>query len=300
MSSNIIIGIHGLNNKPPEDRLKAWWIKSICEGLRRNRSLDISDIEFDLAYWANCMYDKPLESDSRPLIPDPDPQRYDLSPYIEAQGQGPLPRYENSRLSQIKSIGKEALGAVLDKGTALPGVSKVADEMVEHKAVDLHRYYKDLDRRQEIRQRLSEMLRAAHDDGRRIMLIAHSMGSIIAFEVLSAMQREVADLRVQHFVTVGSPLGLHEVKERIRGEGLSLRVPEAVERWTNFADRKDVVALDSWLRTDFEPNSRGVGVADQAVINGYVSPTGKSSHHKIYGYLRAPEVSEVIHEFMTD
>jgi hypothetical protein len=132
------------------------------------------------------------------------------------------------------------------------------------------------------------------------MLIAHSMGSIVAFDVLSAIESEVTGFRVQHFVTVGSPLGLHEVKKRIREEGLPLRVPEAVDHWTNFADRKDKVALDSWLHTDYGRNSRGIGLVDQVVINGYVSPSGKPSHHKIYGYLRTPEVSEAIYEFMTD
>jgi hypothetical protein len=130
------------------------------------------------------------------------------------------------------------------------------------------------------------------------MLIAHSMGSIVAFDVLSAVESEITGLSIQHFVTVGSPLGLHEVKERIRKEGLPLQVSDAVVRWTNFANRKDKVALDSRLHTDFRANSRGVGVVDQVVINGYVSPSGKPSHHKIYGYLRTPEVSLAIHELM--
>ena len=30
----IIIGIHGLGNKPPEDLLKIWWKKAIREGLK--------------------------------------------------------------------------------------------------------------------------------------------------------------------------------------------------------------------------------------------------------------------------
>lgn len=302
MFSYVIVGIHGLNNKPPADHLRAWWMKAICEGLQRNLKFGVDSVAFELVYWADLMYDKPLEPDPRPLILDPDPRRYDLAPYTEAgEDQSlPLPRHGNSLLHKIKDIGKEALGGLLDKGTAIPGVGEVADEVVKRKAIDLHRYYQYPDKRREVRQRLSQTLSAAHDSGKRIMLIAHSMGSIVAFDVLSAIDREVAGLRVQHFVTVGSPLGLHEVKERIRGEHLPLRAPVAVDRWTNFADRKDKVALDSWLHTDYGSNSRGVRVIDQAVINGYVSPSAKPSHHKIYGYLRTPEVSQVIHEFMSD
>jgi hypothetical protein len=167
MSSYVIVGIHGLNNKPPEDRLKAFWIKAITEGLRRNLNLDASGIEFELVYWADLMYDKSLEPDPGPLIAHPDPRQYDLAPYTEAEGVGPLPQHEKSLLHKIKTIGKEMLGGIFDKGIALPGVSKVTDEVVEHKAIDLHRYYEDPDKRRAIRQRLSEALRAANDGGRR-------------------------------------------------------------------------------------------------------------------------------------
>jgi len=34
------------------------------------------------------------------------------------------------------------------------------------------------------------------------------------------------------------------------------------------------------------------------VINGYVGRSGKANPHKIYGYLRTPEMSEHIAEFI--
>jgi hypothetical protein len=40
----------------------------------------------------------------------------------------------------------------------------------------------------------------------------------------------------------------------------------------------------------FEPNDRGVCVEDKIVINGYRSLEEKPNHHKIYGYLRTPEL----------
>jgi len=256
----------------------------MAEGLRRNLKLGADPIEFELVYWADLVYPAPL---------DPDP-----APYTPAEGAGELPRHEDSFLGRVKHLAKEAVGGLLDKGTALPGVDEAAEEVIARKATDLQRYYEDPAKRRAIRQRLGEVLRAAHKSGRRIMLIAHSMGSIVAFDVLSAVESEITGLSIQHFVTVGSPLGLHEVKERIRKEGLPLQVSDAVVRWTNFANRKDKVALESRLHADFRANSRGVGVVDQVVINGYVSPSGKPSHHKIYGYLRTPEVSLAIHELM--
>jgi hypothetical protein len=121
------------------------------------------------------------------------------------------------------------------------------------------------------------------------------MGSIIAYDVLRDAGRTLPGLRISHFVTVGSPLGLAAVKEI----GVApLRVPECVARWSNFADPRDRVARwDTRLSSDYRENSAGVVVTDHFVINGYVSPSGKPNPHKIYGYLRTPEMSELIESF---
>jgi hypothetical protein len=75
-----------------------------------------------------------------------------------------------------------------------------------------------------------------------------------------------------------------------------VRTPSIVARWTNFADRRDVVAIDAKLGDDYEPNDQGVKVADLPVINAYRSPLDRSpadkpNYHKSYGYLRTPEMS---------
>lgn len=130
------------------------------------------------------------------------------------------------------------------------------------------------------------------------MLIAHSMGSIIAYEVLRDAGRALPGLQISRFVTAGSPLGLAAVKEIVAAP---LRVPECVARWSNFADPRDRVARwDTCLSEDYRANSSGVTISDQLVINGYVSPSGKPNPHKIYGYLRTPEISELIAGFVTE
>lgn len=285
----LIIGIHGLSNKPPASRLKAWWTEAIVEGLRRNLERS-GGIAFDLAYWADLMYDAPL---------DPDPE-----PYAPAAGTGPLPRRQDSSRRRIKDQSKAAAVGLADKTTAVPGLGRIVDEVIERKAPDLHAYYHDPDQRLRIQQKLSDALAAAHQAGQHILLIAHSMGSIVAFDVLSTIESTLPGFRVHHLITVGSPLGFHQVKKKIRAEDVPLRVPETVEAWTNLADRKDKVASDTRLRTDYKSNRRGVGVVDRLVINGYVAPPppgheGKPNPHKIYGYLRTPELSEAIDRFIT-
>ena len=65
--------------------------------------------------------------------------------------------------------------------------------------------------------------------------------------------------------------------------------------------RKDPVALDNHLRRDFEENARGVQVVDDPVQNDYqVLKNGEmdSNPHKSYGYLRTPELSRHVAEFL--
>ena len=131
------------------------------------------------------------------------------------------------------------------------------------------------------------------------MLIAHSMGSIIAYDVLRDLGRSDPEFTVEQFVTIGSPLGLEPVKARAHIEGIASEVPRVVsEKWVNYADPADVVAVETNLRGDFGPNGRGVQVEDHLVSTDYMALDRERKPHKSYGYLRTPELSEQIREFL--
>jgi len=123
------------------------------------------------------------------------------------------------------------------------------------------------------------------------------MGSIIAYDVLRQFEK-TEPTKVEHFVTMGSPLGLPFVTLKIRQEFGATRSPENVQRWTNIADPRDRVAIDCNLRDEYTANASGIQVQDILVHNGYVSPAGDQNNHKIYGYFRVPEFSAVISEFL--
>ena len=83
-----------------------------------------------------------------------------------------------------------------------------------------------------------------------------------------------------------------------------MRTPSAVrKRWVNFGDRKDPVALDVHLRNDYDKNKHGVRCEDDLVYNDYrVAKRGETephrNHHKSYGYLRTPEFSALVRDFL--
>jgi len=124
-------------------------------------------------------------------------------------------------------------------------------------------YFGDPALRREIRDRVASYL----DDETRVV-IGHSLGSVVAYEVLCGDPRPT----VTDFITLGSPLGLrHIVFERLdplprpagSPEKHRGRWPGAIKRWTNIVDSGDVVCLTEDLRPLF-----GERVAHIRVHNG--------------------------------
>jgi pimeloyl-ACP methyl ester carboxylesterase len=278
MRKHAVIGIHGLNNKPRPETLAKWWTTALREGLRRNHGVGDADPGLELVYWADEFHKSPLD--------------HDPEPYLPAPGTGQLPRHDPSLRDNA-----QALKNVPDKLTSVLG-GGILTSLAKRFAEDLHRYHTDAAARERIRARLLTALETAHAGRRRIMLIAHSMGSIIAFDVLSALGGTAEAPRIAHLITIGSPLGLHAVKQAARRQGFRMQVPATVEHWTNLADRHDAIALDARLGTDYTANAAGVAIEDRFVVNGYVGPGAEANPHKIYGYLRTPELSERLLAFL--
>ena len=293
MPASVIIGIHGLANKPPNDppqeTKKNWWRCALIEGLQRNCSKTTDDLDFDFVYWADLRYPKPI-----PLLGNPEP-------YYPAQGTGNFPSYHVSKWAKIFNEAATVIGDGVNLLDMHTGVSDVGTHILECQSLaDLGEYYKNEEFRSETRKRLMGKIQA--HAGKRIMLIAHSMGSIIAYDVLRLLGRQTPSLPVDHFVTIGSPLGIPHVKYKIYMENDLVRTPSVVGRWTNFADRRDIVAVEANLAVDYEANDQAVKVVDVPVNNAYVSPPdrnppNKPNYHKSYGYLRTPELSNLVRGF---
>jgi len=120
------------------------------------------------------------------------------------------------------------------------------------------------------------------------VLVGHSLGSVVAYEALSAN----VDWPVQLLVTLGSPLGIPNlIFDRLQplplpatrpGSGPRGCWPGADRAWANIADQGDVVALVKDLRPAF-----GSGVDCWVVDNG-------AHAHKVQPYLTAVETGRAI------
>lgn len=285
LADYVIIGVHGLANKPEESELKDWWRKSILEGLERNEGRSANrDIAFDLCYWRDWNY------------PDPVPTHQNDEPYIEAEGTGRLQEYKENFWDTLREEAGDLLDTPLDWMKRSLGIEETVQAALGLKFADLALYYDNEEKRNQLRSRLEKII--LKHEGSRMMVIAHSMGSIIAYDVLRRLGRTHRDLRVDHLVTIGSPLGIPHVKFKIWQESDMVRTPSIVRRWSNLSDRGDAVAADPSLAGDYGANDRRVKVHDDLVLNTYVGKAGKRNSHKSYGYLRTPELSKLIRSFI--
>ena len=191
--SNVIIGIHGLSNKPKPSVLESGWSTAILEGLKKNEGIDNVSLNFSSVYWADKMYD---EYDPKPDL------------YREAS-EGALKTYNESWMDSVRNKTFDWAGDIIDCMKNSFGMDALADKILEEKLIDLSRYYKEPKKRKELRDILKDEI-LKHKE-KRIMILSHSMGTIIAYDVLRDIGKQFPRLIIDHFVTLGSPLGMPHV-----------------------------------------------------------------------------------------
>jgi pimeloyl-ACP methyl ester carboxylesterase len=155
-----------------------------------------------------------------------------------------------------------------------------------------------------VRELLKEPLRQMFSAGDRILLIGHSMGSIIAWDSLWELWHgEENPGRVEMFLTLGSPLGMHYVRDRLLGAraGPEHRYPGNIKQWINIASVGDLAALDRGVRNDYR-DMETLGLVDSIrdeykdVYNWFRNERGLNVHRS-YGYLANPDVGKSIAEW---
>jgi pimeloyl-ACP methyl ester carboxylesterase len=122
--------------------------------------------------------------------------------------------------------------------------------------------------------RLAAALDRARAEGRPVILVAHSLGSVVAYDYLSARPESAL---VQRLVTIGSPIGASSLRQLLIGGDSTdtLARPTDVREWVNIHNGQDVFAT-SLLGTN--------GVTDITTS----PPAGELDPHEMIGYLRTP------------
>jgi pimeloyl-ACP methyl ester carboxylesterase len=166
-----------------------------------------------------------------------------------------------------------------------------------------------LDNRDGVAVAIRALLVSALDDawrrGERLLLIGHSLGSVIAYDCLWELSRSVkSPVRVDQFVTLGSPLATRFIRTALKGVDRPPpeRYPANVRRWANFSARGELVAVHPRLEPYFDGMVEcGLieTIEDHAELYTHFHDATGINPHRSYGYLIHADVAGLIGDWLS-
>lgn len=293
--------IHGIGNKPPApDLLRSWLAALAADG---GPDLSSSGITTTIVYWADVLYAKPVPQPELEQLVALSPELSDLTgdlqvPVARTPEEAEFLTMLAAKLGGAMVTAEAGLAAEAGESlTEVPLPWPIKKKLLEIFLRDAHHYLFDVQHqprpgvsyqvRQEIRRRFVSAVQAV-PGGECHLVIAHSLGSVIAYDCMKNVPECGA---VDAFVTIGSPLGLSEVQDRL-GPGYSRSDGFPADRlsgpWTNLADRLDPVSgLDCAVGGDYRRS--GVEVVKDVIVVNH-----GSWRHAALQYLQRQEVREAV------
>lgn len=304
-----VVYIHGLGNKPEASILKCQWDTALFGRPLGDRSR--------MAYWVDRQrYPEPEQATcvSPDIVPrtltDSRIRRLGTAADLGAADLAD-PRVEALLLDEVEALAdgpgeaqtllriawamrrKAATKSEGPSTKVFPGFLRPPLSWALTRAflADVHDFLFVPERRQRM---LGSLALRLNGGGGPFVVIAHSQGSMIAYELLRRLSKAQCDVKL--FVTIGTPLGLEEVKDALIAwdEVNGLKVPDCVDRWVNVADRLDVVALDPAIGDEYRANARSVKVED--VVRIGINEDSPLQPHSGTGYLRCRPVRDAVRE----
>jgi hypothetical protein len=186
--------------------------------------------------------------------------------------------YVNQQMGEeqgVGRVGRSAIGSLARLPWFASAGMGLAERFVKRSLAQVTRYFTD----EAVRGAAQERVRQLVDDRTKV-IIGHSLGSVVAYEVAHSLGQSLPLL-----ITLGSPLGLQSiVYQRLRPQPPGF--PPAVKRWVNVADRDDLVAAEPDLTPFFGPS-----LPTEAEFKGDYTVDNGSDPHSAEFYLGKQQVA---------
>ncbi len=276
---SVVVGVHGIGQKAAgEKELYRQWLPALNHGLRRSGAPALKSSDFACAYYVDLL--RRNFGRAAGAVPGVDPEQIDeadseiLEVWSQEAAHLEIPMAAHKRRIRVGTpYGVQRCLKMLSRSKLFVGM---AERALIASLKEVTAYFKDDEFRRQLRARVEAVVTP---DTR--VIVAHSLGSVVAYECLCAHP----EWSVHTFITLGSPLGIRNlVFDRlrpapIRGVGVW---PGSITHWVNIADRGDVIALVKNLRSRF-----GANVEDRIVNNG-------ATVHAVTAYLAATEAGRAV------
>ncbi|ARU51138.1 hypothetical protein CBR64_06175 [Cellulosimicrobium cellulans] len=143
-----------------------------------------------------------------------------------------------------------------------------------------------------VRRTIDDALAAAIPTDGPAVVVAHSLGSVVAYSVLRE-HPDAARWDVPLLLTLGSPLAIRAIRDVLAARA-PLRVPAPVRRWVAARDRRDALALHGLGPAAFPLDPPTPAIEDLVVANaapGHHAAAVLLADGSPAGYLALPEVA---------
>lgn len=320
MSSKHLVIIHGRDKKPVCEVMEGLVRKSLAAGLRRvdedtASMLEKGAVKLTFVYYGDINNRLLLERQDmkpredywikqhgkwyvRPDFYEEDLQRLIARPTAELNKEA----YKELVRDQPWITFKDELAGAVSPFLSLFDMSYRA---IRKLLPDLGAYLDSRVVGSQIRERLQAPLGKALNDGEDVMLISHSMGCMVAYDVLWKFSRmseykQLWQRRVQVWLTIGNPLGEPSVLNGLydSNEPEDGRYPTNVNKWININAVDDYIAHDQTIADDFRPMISRQLVQElsdgPAIYNLWKDNKGRCNPHNLFGYLNHPDVASQV------
>jgi hypothetical protein len=296
MATKHIFYLPGKNPKPEEEPHRALIWCALLEGVRRaDRSaatlLQDSFSHFHLIGWNHLYYH--VYKDITPDVP-----------WVDAviHKHGPT----EQDMAEAHSWNMWLHHFTLTFADHVPLVRHLLPEAVRSMANEIDRYFNNTDNLAEkVRELVKRELRPMLDNHDEVLLVAHSLGTVIAYDALWELTHVEGLKGKLDFLTIGSPMGLHYIERHLLGQNNNGQnnngkksYPGLIRRWVNISAEGDVVAFNQQFNECFHEMLE-LGLVDSiedhchGIYNFFRSDAGLNCHRS-YGYLVNPAVGSII------
>ncbi len=297
--SKQLLFIHGRAQENKDSvALKAEWIEALNEGLSKSHlNLPIPETDVRFPFYGDTLYDlvagKSAQEAASIVVrgedTDADEKRFIRSVIEEVRKKAGITD------EQLAAIGGQE---VIDRGPLnwewLQTVLKAIDRHVPFGSggsialatKDVYQYLKNAS----IRQVIDTGVSAALTTGLETVVVSHSLGTVVGYNLLR-QSGEAKGWRVPLFVTLGSPLGVSEIRKTVKSLAAPTQCPTCVKAWFNAMDDRDVVALYPLTSAEFP-----LDPADPRIQNKTDVRNKTENRHGIAGYLDDKEVARKIYD----
>ena len=290
-----LILIHGRAQENKDAAgIKKEWIAAWEKGLKKsNLTNPLADSDIHFPYYgdtlAQMVVGKTAEQAGAVIIKGPPP------PPVEEQ----IMREMIQEIAEEKGISEAEIRAQLGAEAVAMGPQNwkwvqailelldksepVSAKMVALITKDVAKYLSD----STIRNHINDGVLQSVKPGREAVVVSHSLGTVVAYNVLMSRPSAFPDVKESLFVTLGSPLGITAIKTRLKPHTF----PKPVTKWYNALDPGDVVSLYPLTPAHF---ATGGTIENHDTVDNWTD-----NQHSIGGYLDDNHVAKKIFDAVT-